>query len=597
MHKHKMTVNEKPKDFKKNLKKLLKYISPYKTYIGISFVLAIVSSSTSVLIPNIIGEITDKIITGITYEHSAFQTIVKLIIETLCILVISSIAGILEGFIMSKVSYKIGYNLRKQINNKINKLPLSYFDRNTNGEILSFITNDVDTLTNNLSQSLTSIVSSIILLFGTLYMMFRISLLLTLVMLLSIPVCFLILIVFIMKGQKYFDQRQKYLGHINGHIEETYAGHTTIKLYNLENKKIKKLDNLNETLYESSWKSQFYSSIIQPLLRFLGNLGYVVGCGLGGYLIVKGKGLTIGKVQAFVQYAKTFNRPLADLSALTGTFQQIISASERIFNYLEEENEKDLIINKIDSNNLKGHIEFKNVNFGYGDKTIIHDFNIDVSPGKRIAIVGPTGAGKTTIVKLLMNYYDLKKGKILIDGIDINELSKNNLREQIGMVLQDTWLFESTIQDNIMYGKQNCSLEEIKNAAKLACVDHFINTLPNGYNFTLNEEGNNISEGEKQLIAIARTILKDPKILILDEATSNVDTRTEVLIQKAMNNLMKDKTCFIIAHRLSTIKNADLILVMNHGNIVEKGTHKELLKLNGFYKKLYYSQFETQKND
>lgn len=597
MHKHKMTVNEKPKDFKKNLKKLLKYISPYKTYIVISFVLAIVSSSTSVLIPNIIGEITDKIITGITYEHSAFQTIVKLIIETLCILVISSIAGILEGFIMSKVSYKIGYNLRKQINNKINKLPLSYFDRNTNGEILSFITNDVDTLTNNLSQSLTSIVSSIILLFGTLYMMFRISLLLTLVMLLSIPVCFLILIVFIMKGQKYFDQRQKYLGHINGHIEETYAGHTTIKLYNLENKKIKKLDNLNETLYESSWKSQFYSSIIQPLLRFLGNLGYVVGCGLGGYLIVKGKGLTIGKVQAFVQYAKTFNRPLADLSALTGTFQQIISASERIFNYLEEENEKDLIINKIDSNNLKGHIEFKNVNFGYGDKTIIHDFNIDVSPGKRIAIVGPTGAGKTTIVKLLMNYYDLKKGKILIDGIDINELSKNNLREQIGMVLQDTWLFESTIQDNIMYGKQNCSLEEIKNAAKLACVDHFINTLPNGYNFTLNEEGNNISEGEKQLIAIARTILKDPKILILDEATSNVDTRTEVLIQKAMNNLMKDKTCFIIAHRLSTIKNADLILVMNHGNIVEKGTHKELLKLNGFYKKLYYSQFETQKND
>ncbi len=597
MHKHRMMVNEKPKDFKKNFIKLLKYISPYKTYIVISFILAIISSSTSVLIPNILGEITDKIITGITYEHSVFQGVVKLLVETLCILVISSLAGIMEGFIMSKVSYKIGYNLRKQINHKINKLPLNYFDRNTNGEILSFITNDVDTLTNNLSQSLTSIVSSIILLFGTLYMMFKISLLLTLVMLLSIPVCFLILIIFIMKGQKYFDQRQKYLGHINGHIEETYAGHTTIKLYNLENKKIKELDNLNETLYESSWKSQFYSSTIQPLLRFLGNLGYVVGCGLGGYLIVKGKGLTIGKVQAFVQYAKTFNRPLADLSALTGTFQQTISASERIFNYLEEENEKDLIINKIDSNNLKGHIEFKNVNFGYGDKTIIHNFNIDVSPGKRIAIVGPTGAGKTTIVKLLMNYYDLKKGKILIDGIDINELSKNNLREQIGMVLQDTWLFEGTIQDNIMYGKQNCSLEEIKNAAKLACVDHFINTLPNGYNFTLNEEGNNISEGEKQLIAIARTILKDPKILILDEATSNVDTRTEVLIQKAMNNLMKDKTCFIIAHRLSTIRNADLILVMNHGNIVEKGTHKELLKLNGFYKKLYYSQFETQKND
>lgn len=597
MHKHRMMVNEKPKDFKKNFIKLLKYISPYKTYIVISFILAIISSSTSVLIPNILGEITDKIITGITYEHSVFQGVVKLLVETLCILVISSLAGIMEGFIMSKVSYKIGYNLRKQINHKINKLPLNYFDRNTNGEILSFITNDVDTLTNNLSQSLTSIVSSIILLFGTLYMMFKISLLLTLVMLLSIPVCFLILIIFIMKGQKYFDQRQKYLGHINGHIEETYAGHTTIKLYNLENKKIKELDNLNETLYESSWKSQFYSSTIQPLLRFLGNLGYVVGCGLGGYLIVKGKGLTIGKVQAFVQYAKTFNRPLADLSALTGTFQQTISASERIFNYLEEDNEKDLIVSKINSNNLKGHIEFKNVNFGYGDKTIIHNFNIDVSPGKRIAIVGPTGAGKTTIVKLLMNYYDLKKGKILIDGIDINELSKNNLREQIGMVLQDTWLFESTIQDNIMYGKQNCSLEEIKNAAKLACVDHFINTLPNGYNFTLNEEGNNISEGEKQLIAIARTILKDPKILILDEATSNVDTRTEVLIQKAMNNLMKDKTCFIIAHRLSTIKNADLILVMNHGNIVEKGTHKELLKLNGFYKKLYYSQFETQKND
>lgn len=597
MHKHRMMVNEKPKDFKKNFIKLLKYISPYKTYIVISFILAIISSSTSVLIPNILGEITDKIITGITYEHSVFQGVVKLLVETLCILVISSLAGIMEGFIMSKVSYKIGYNLRKQINHKINKLPLNYFDRNTNGEILSFITNDVDTLTNNLSQSLTSIVSSIILLFGTLYMMFKISLLLTLVMLLSIPVCFLILIIFIMKGQKYFDQRQKYLGHINGHIEETYAGHTTIKLYNLENKKIKELDNLNETLYESSWKSQFYSSTIQPLLRFLGNLGYVVGCGLGGYLIVKGKGLTIGKVQAFVQYAKTFNRPLADLSALTGTFQQTISASERIFNYLEEDNEKDLIVSKINSNNLKGHIEFKNVNFGYGDKTIIHNFNIDVSPGKRIAIVGPTGAGKTTIVKLLMNYYDLKKGKILIDGIDINELSKNNLREQIGMVLQDTWLFEGTIQDNIMYGKQNCSLEEIKNAAKLACVDHFINTLPNGYNFTLNEEGNNISEGEKQLIAIARTILKDPKILILDEATSNVDTRTEVLIQKAMNNLMKDKTCFIIAHRLSTIKNADLILVMNHGNIVEKGTHKELLKLNGFYKKLYYSQFETQKND
>lgn len=583
--------NEKPKNYKQNIKRLLSYIKPFRILIIIAFILAIISAISNVIIPTLLGNATDEIINSITINTKSTK-LLGIIICAVIVIIICAICGIIEGLIMSKISKEIGFRLRKEINEKINKLPLSYFDLTNNGEILSFVTNDVDTITSNLSTSLTSIISSFILLIGSAIMMFIISVPMTLVILISIPICIIIMILFISKGQKHFDKYQKYLGYINSHIEESYSGQATIKLYNMEKNKIDKMHELNETLYESSWKSQFYSSSIQPILKFLGNFGYFVGCALGGYFIIKGKSLTIGKVQAFVQYAKTFNRPLSELSSLTGVFQQTISASERIFNYLDQPEEKDYINSNVELINIKGNIEFKNVNFGYNkNKTIINNFNLKIKPNQKIAIVGPTGAGKTTIVKLLMNYYDLIDGNIYLDRIDINDLSKEKLRNNIGMVLQDPWIFEGTIYENVAYGKKDCKKAEVEAALELANAKHFISTLPEGYNFKINESTNNISDGEKQLITIARTILNNPKILILDEATSAVDTRTEVLIQKAMINLMKDKTCFIIAHRLSTIKESDLIIVMNHGDVVETGTHNDLLKKQGFYYDMYNSQF------
>lgn len=588
---------EKAKDFKGTIKKLLKYISKYKIMIAIVIVFSIVSTIFSILGPKILGDVTTIIYEGVMNIISGnglgmdFEGIKRIIILLITLYVISALFSYGQGYIMSKVSMDITYNLRKQISEKINRLPLSYFDKKNKGEVLSYITNDVDKLSENLYQLITQVITSVTMLIGILVMMVSISYQMTLVAIAVLIISMLSMVFLVKKSQKYFARQQENLGHVNGHIEEMYGSHTIIKAFNGEEKSIKDFNVYNNNLYTAAWKSQFLSGLMRPITMFVGNMGYVVICILGAAYATKGY-ITVGNIQSFVQYMRSFNQPIDQLSNISNVFQVTLAAAERVFDLLEEQEEVKDIENSESIKDIQGNIEFNNVHFGYNeDKIIINDFNANIKAGQKIAIVGPTGAGKTTIVKLLMRYYDVNSGSIKIDGKDIRNFKRDELRSLFAMVLQDTWAFNGTIMENIRYGKLDATDEDVIKAAKAAQANHFISTLPNGYNMILNEESSNVSQGQKQLLTIARAILADPKILILDEATSSVDTRTEVQIQKAMEELMKGRTSFIIAHRLSTIREADLILVMENGDIVEQGNHNELLEMNGSYARLYNSQF------
>ena len=589
---------EKAKDFKGTMKILIKdYLSKYKIALIIVMLFAIGSTVFSIVGPRILGNATTEIFNGIVSKISGgtginFNKIAQILLTLLALYIISALFSLIQGVVMSGVTQKLTYKLRNDIAKKINKLPMNYFDKKTNGEVLSVITNDIDTLSMNLNQSITQIITSVCTLVGILIMMFSMNVTMTLVSLLILPISVLAVKNIVGKSQKYFAKQQEYLGHVNGNIEETFGGYNIVKVFNGEEKAIKEFKKSNDELYESAWKSQFLSGLMHPIMNLIGNLGYVAIALLGGYLSIQGK-ITVGNIQSFIQYNKQFTQPINQIAQVSSMIQSMIAASERIFEFLGEKEEIRNVTNATDVATLEGNVKFENVKFGYNeDKIIINDFSADIKAGQKIAIVGPTGAGKTTIVKLLMRFYDLNSGKILIDGHDISEFDRGEIRKLFGMVLQDTWLFTGTIKDNIKYSKQDASDSEVIEAAKAAHVHHFIKTLPNSYNMEINEETSNISQGQKQLLTIARVILADPKILILDEATSSIDTRTELQIQSAMDELMKDRTSFIIAHRLSTIKNADLILVMNNGDIVEQGTHEQLLNLNGFYAGLYNSQFE-----
>lgn len=588
---------EKPKNFKKSFSKLLKYMQPY--YIGIIIVVifAILSTIFAIVGPNMLGDAVTDIYKGLISKITSnggidFSSLSKTLTFLLILYVLSTVFGFIQGFIMNTIASNVSYKLRKDISKKINKLPMKYFDKKTHGEVLSIVTNDVDTLSNNMSQSLSQLITSIATIIGVLIMMVRISGLMTLVTLLILPISIGGVMVIVKRSQKYFKQQQDYLGNVNGVVEEVYGGHEVVQAFNGEEKALENFNKYNDKLASVAWKSQFMSSALYPLMNFVGNLSYVVVSILGGYLAVKNK-ITVGNIVSFTQYVRNFNQPIAQLAQISSMIQSTVAAAERVFEFLDEKEEVKDVANAVSTDEVVGNIEFKDVNFGYNEnQTIINDFNAKVKQGQKIAIVGPTGAGKTTMVKLLMRFYDINKGQIIIDGHDIKEYKRGEIRSQFGMVLQDTWLFSGTIADNIRYGKLDASIEEVKDACRAASVHHFIKTLPDTYDMVLNEESDNISQGQKQLLTIARVILADPKILILDEATSSVDTRTEILIQKAMDKLMEGRTSFIIAHRLSTIKNADLILVMDKGDIVETGTHNELLKKGGFYANLYNSQFE-----
>ena len=520
-----------------------------------------------------------------------FQKITTMLLCLLILYLISALFTYIQGFIMTGISQKTTYKLRKEISEKINKLPMSYFDKKTNGETLSLVTNDVDTLSQNMDQSATQLITSTISVIGILIMMLSIDKLMTLIALAIVPVSLILIGTIVKFSQKHFKNQQDYLADINGSIEEMYSGQNIITSFNAQESVLKKFNKQNDKLYESAWKSSFLSGLMHPIMTFVGNLGYVLISIIGGYFTIKGR-IKIGNIQSFISYTKNFTQPITQIAQISNMLQAMMASAERIFEFLEEPEEDNSIKETIDIEKIKGSVEFKNVKFGYDEKIIIKNFSAKIKPGQKIAIVGPTGAGKTTIVKLLMRFYNLNDGEILVDGTNINKFDKSNFRQIFGMVLQDTWVFSGTIMENIRYGRLNATDEEVKQAAISAYAHYFIKTLPDGYNMELNEDTNNISQGQKQLLTIARAILANPKILILDEATSSVDTRTEVLIQKAMDKLMKGRTSFIIAHRLSTIKNADMILVMKDGDIIETGTHKELMKKNGFYKNLYNSQFE-----
>ncbi len=591
---------EKPKDFKGTTKKLIKqYLLPHKWKIIFVLLLAIGSTIFTIVGPKILGDATTEIYNGLIGKITGgaginFEKLAEILLTVLSLYVVSASFAYIQGFMMTGVSQKITYKLRQDISEKINKLPMNYFDKKTHGEVLSIITNDVDTLSQNLNQSITQIITAICTIIGILIMMFTISLSMTVVSLVILPITAFVVRTIVKKSQKYFKRQQDYLGHVNGQVEEAYGGQNIIKLFNQEEKTIREFKKMNEELYHSGWKSQFLSGLIHPIMNFIGNIGYVFIAILGGYLAVQGK-ITVGNIQSFIQYNKQFTQPINQIAQISGMLQSMIAASERVFEFLEQKEEIETATEPIDTSKIEGNIEFKNVKFGYNeDKIIINNFSAKVSKGQKIAIVGPTGAGKTTMVKLLMRFYDVNDGAILVDGHNVKDFVRGDLRKMFGMVLQDTWLFGGTIKDNIRYGKPDATDDEVIKAAKAAHVHHFIQTLPNGYNMILDEESGNVSQGQKQLLTIARVILTDPKILILDEATSSIDTRTEIQIQAAMDNLMKGRTSFIIAHRLSTIKNADLILVMEHGDIVEQGTHEELLQKNGSYAKLYNSQFEEE---
>ena len=572
---------EKAKDFKGTVKKLWRYLSKYKIALIIVILFTIASTIFSVVGPKILGNATTELFNGVISKYTGgaginFTKIGKILLFLLALYICSAIFSYIQGIIMTNISQKLAYRLRKEVSKKINKLPMKFYDNKTHGEILSVITNDIDTLSQNLNIEATQVISSVATIIGILIMMFSIDWIMTLVALLTLPLSIVIIAFIMKKSQGYFKSQQDYLADVNGEVEEM----------------ISKFEYDNNKLADVAWKSNFVSGLMHPIMNFVGNLGYVVIAILGSYFAIIGR-ITVGNIQSFIQYTKNFTNPIAQIAQISNMLQSMVAASERVFEFLDEEEEKEKNKKFIPTNKIEGSVEFKNVKFGYNqDKIIINDFSAKVKPGQKIAIVGPTGAGKTTIVKLLMRFYDLNSGEILVDGHNINDYKKEDIRGLFGMVLQDTWLFNGTIMENIRYGRLEATDDEVIEACKMAHVHHFIQTLPDGYNMILNEETTNISGGQKQLLTIARAILADPKILILDEATSSVDTRTEILIQKAMDKLMEGRTSFIIAHRLSTIKNADLILVMNSGDIVEQGTHEELLKKNGFYAKLYNSQFE-----
>lgn len=597
----------KAKDFKGTFIKLGKYLAKYKLKLFLVVFFAILSTLFNIAGPKILGQATTKIYEGVmsTFVGGSgidFAAISQILLGLLFIYILSSIFAYIQGFIMSGVSMKTTYNLRKEISEKINRIPLSYFDTTSRGDVLSRLTNDVDTLNQSLNQSASQLVTSVTTIIGIFVMMISISWEMSLVAFCIIPIALFIISKIVKHSQKHFADQQEYLGKINGHIEEMYGGHIIMKAFNGEKASVETFDKYNKVLYTSAWKSQFLSGINMPVMTFISNIGYVAICILGGYLVVT-QGLPVGDIQAFIQYVRQFTQPLNQIATISNMLQQTAASAERVFEFLDVEEEipeakKPIIVSSSKNDSVQnkiyvdGTVEFDHVNFGYTkNKTIINDFSAKIKPGQNIAIVGPTGAGKTTMVKLLMRFYDVTGGAILIEGHNIKDFSRNSLRSAFGMVLQETWLYSASIKDNIRYGKLDATDEEVLKAAKAAQVDHFISTLPGGYDMILNEDADNVSQGQKQLLTIARAIIADPKILILDEATSSVDTRTEILIQKALDNLMKGRTSFVIAHRLSTIRDSDLILVMNNGDIVEQGTHEELMAKNGFYTNLYNSQF------
>ena len=594
---NRMQQGEKAKDFKTAIKKLIAYIGKYKAAIVVVMLFAVGSTIFNVAGPKILGKATTALSDGLMAKISGtgsidFTKIGRILLFVLALYLGSAIFNFIQGWIMTGITQKICYRLRKEISEKINRMPMKYFESRTYGEVLSRITNDVDTLGMGLNQSVTMLITSVSTLIGVFIMMLSISPLMTLIAVVILPVSMLLISTVVKHSQKFFRSQQEYLGHINGQVEEVYGGHLVVKVFNREKETIEEFDRTNEILYESAWKSQFLSGMMQPIMTFVGNLGYAAVALSGGMLAIRGV-ITIGDIQAFIQYVKNFTQPITQIAQVTNQLQSMAAATERVFEFLEEEEEDQVTENAADISSVIGNVEFEHVSFGYQpEQLIIKDFSAKVKQGQKIAIVGPTGAGKTTMVKLLMRFYDVNHGAIRIDGHDVRDFNRRELRDAFGMVLQDTWLFKGTIMENIRYGRLDATDEEVIAASKAACADHFIRTLPGGYQMELNEDASNVSQGQKQLLTIARAILADNKILILDEATSSVDTRTEIAIQNAMDNLMRGRTSFVIAHRLSTIRDADLILVMKDGDIVEQGNHGELLAANGFYAGLYRSQFE-----
>lgn len=591
-------MKDKPKDFTSSLKKLISSLKPYKAKIMVVFMFSILSTLFTIVGPKVLGNATTELYNGVIAKLNNtgsinFNKLYTILITLLILYIISAIFNYVQGVVVAKISAKYTMDLRRKVNRKMQRLPLKYFDKKSHGEVLSLITNDIDKISQNLSNALTETVTCIIALLGMLIMMFSINVTMTLAIIIILPICMALTIKIASKGQKYFTYRQEGLAKVDTKVEEMLRNHNIIKVFNSEDKILKDFNKENDSLADNTWKSNFIGGIMHPIMMLIGNLSYVVIAFLGGLFVIKGK-ITVGNIQSFITYAKNFTNPIGNLASIMTELESMIAASERVEDYLLEEEEKK-VENPVSLENVKGNITFEHVKFGYDEnKTIIKDFSAYVEKGKKIAIVGPTGSGKTTLVKLLMRFYDVNSGSILIDGINIQNVDRNELRRNIGMVLQDTWLYSDTIMENIRYGKLDATDDEVIEASKEAQVHHFIQTLPDSYNMQINEETSNISEGQKQLLTIARAILRDPKVLILDEATSSVDTRTEELIQKAMDSLMKGRTSFIIAHRLSTIKNADLILVLKDGDIIEQGTHEELISMHGLYSSLYYSQFENE---
>jgi ATP-binding cassette subfamily B multidrug efflux pump len=593
-----MMPGDKARDFRGTMVKLVQYLGRYRVVVLVVMIFAIASTAANIAGPKILGNATTRLFEGVMAKLRGageidFEYIGQILLITLGLYLLSSLFSGIQGWIMADVSTNIAYRFRRDISEKINRMPLKYFDGTTQGEVLSRITNDVDTINQTLSQSMTQIITSVVTVIGVLVMMLSISWLMTLVALTIIPLSAVVVMVIVRQSQKHFRRQQDNLGHVNGHVEEMFGGHVVVKAFNGEEKSIRQFDGHNEALYDAAWKSHFLSGLMMPIMMFIGNLGYVAVTVLGGYLAIRNT-ITVGDIQAFIQYVRSFTQPIRQLANISNVLQQMAAAAERVFEFLGEEEEVGETADPVKLDGVKGRVEFRDVRFGYDPaKIVIHGFSADALPGRKVAIVGPTGAGKTTMVKLLMRFYELEGGSIRVDGHDTRDLTRQDLRQLFGMVLQDTWLFNGTIMENIRYGRPDATDEEVIEAAKTARVDHFVRTLPDTYQMEINEEASNVSAGQKQLLTIARAVLADPRMLILDEATSSVDTRTEVLIQRAMDDLMVGRTSFIIAHRLSTIRNADVILVMNEGDIVETGTHEGLLARGGFYAEMYNSQFEV----